>query len=117
MAKVYVELDLDTMLPIRIFKNLKATVNTPSEKLYKMDRGKAVGVIRLQVIARAIRDKQIRCEFCDKILTPGTGHMHEVVSRGNGGEISLDNSRFICPECHIGPTGEHSNRQWNGRKI
>ena len=35
--------------------------------------------------------------------------MHEMVSRGDGGEISLANGVGICYDCHFGPAG-HGNR-------
>ena len=81
----------------------------------KMEKAEAVKQIREQVVARARKGRLIYCEFCGAILTEATGHMHEVIPRGKGGEYSLDNSRFICSECHIGPDGEHGDRKWGGR--
>lgn len=122
-SKVYVEIEPTTMLPIRIFKNRKQAlkVELTEDGLFQdkivqqMDRKQAVTYIRLQVVGRAVRDKLIHCEFCGAIVTDQTGHMHEVVSRGDGGEISVDNSRFICYSCHLGQDGEHGDRKWGGR--
>lgn len=120
--KVYVEINPETQLPVRILKNAKeAALVKQSEGMFEdeivrqMDRGTAVIIIRLQVVARARRGNLIQCEFCGKNITENTGHMHEVVPRGKGGHISVDNSRLICPECHIGPEGEHGDRKWGGK--
>lgn len=127
MAKrVFCELDPDTGNPIRILRDAKqaaALLASVEGSLFdqnlviEMYRKAAVGLIRAQVVARAIRGGLIRCEFCGKILTEDTGHMHEVVSRGNGGDISVDNSRFICADCHVGPDGEHGNRRFQSSKL
>jgi 5-methylcytosine-specific restriction endonuclease McrA len=40
--------------------------------------------------------------------------MHEKVFRGNGGEISLENSIILCADCHIlnpNQKGAHGGRQ------
>ena len=49
------------------------------------------------------------CEWCSKIISKDSMHMHEKIHRGQGGEISLENSCGICYECHFGPLG-HGNR-------
>lgn len=116
MAKVYVEVSKETGLPIRIFKCTKKALASDPLYVTQMEKRLAVASIRSQVVERAKRKNLILCEFCGTPLTEETGQMHEVVSRGDGGEISLDNSRFICSECHIGKTGEHGDRQWGGRK-
>lgn len=70
---------------------------------------------------RAIRDAIFRrskaeCEKCGKRMTSKQMHMHERISRGSGGEISLANSIGICYDCHLGPDGAHGNRRWGGRR-
>lgn len=114
---VFVEVDLDTELPIRILKTNKQAYELPPEKVRMMARSVAVKYIRDQVVERARKDKNILCEFCGLIITEDTGHMHEVLSRGKGGEVSLENSRFICAQCHLGPDGEHGDRRWQKGNI
>ncbi len=114
---VYVEIDPETELPIRILKTNLQVVNLDPEVLRQMARSVAVNYIRLQIIARAIRNKKILCEYCGSILTSETGHMHEKIPKGKGGEVSLDNCVFICPRCHIGSDGEHGDRKWGGRNA
>jgi 5-methylcytosine-specific restriction endonuclease McrA len=67
------------------------------------------------VFARAKRGNLTLCEFCGNVITQGTGHMHEKLFKGNGGEVSLDNCVAICAACHIGKDGEHGNRKWGGK--
>jgi 5-methylcytosine-specific restriction endonuclease McrA len=55
------------------------------------------------------------CLRCGDYVTKATAHLHEVISRGKGGEVSLDNSIILCSACHIGVRGVHGNRrpQWS----
>lgn len=109
---VFVEIDPDTEEPIRILKT-KQAYDLPSEVVRMMARSVAVGLIRKQVVNRARKKTGIFCEFCGAVLTESTGEMHEVLSRGNGGEVSLDNCRFICNDCHTRkPDSEHGDRRW-----
>ena len=115
---VWVEIDPIEELPIRILGGFSDTLELEATSVKYMLRSAAVGYIRLQVIARAIRDKLIRCEFCGAVVTPQTGEMHEVVPKGDGGEVSLDNCRFICNECHTGAKdSEHGERRFQSSKI
>lgn len=46
------------------------------------------------------------CEDCEKPVTESGSlynrmHQHEVVPKGNGGQVSLDNCRGLCYHCHI----------------
>lgn len=112
MTKAWVKVDA-FQAPIEIFKSqseaIRAFMHNPedcSQNLVEMDRARAVVHIRSRVYARA----KGRCEKCNETLTPNTAHMDEKVSRGEGGNISLTNCWLLCSMCHIGPTGEHSNR-------
>lgn len=67
----------------------------PVDCFSMMERGVAVSAIRKQVFARS----KGYCEYCGANLGEG-GHMHETVSRGRGGLISLTNCVAICAECH-----------------
>ena len=113
---VYVEIDPKTDLPIRILRTTLEALKLPPERVRQMARSVAIGYIRQQVVDRARRNRLINCEFCGKVVTELTGHMHEVVPRGQGGEYSVDNSRYICPECHIGRDGEHGDRRFQSSK-
>lgn len=113
---VFVEISPETELPIRILKHWSHASQLDPDIVRHVARSVAVGYIRQQVFEKAKRGMIIKCEFCGNIITTGTGHMHEVLPRGKGGEISVDNGTAICSECHIGKTGEHRDRYWGGRR-
>lgn len=52
-----------------------------------------------------------RCWDCDVFVTESQGHLHELIPRGRGGKISLDNSRLLCAECHLRGPQNHGNRR------
>lgn len=70
-------------------------------------RSEAVSEIRRQVFER----DDYTCVHCGELVTWKTGHMDEFVSRGKGGEVSVDNCQTLCANCHIGPQGKHGNRR------
>ena len=117
MAKqlVYVEVSPKTKLPVRILKHFSDGLNLDPDLVQQMARVVAVGYIRDQVFERAKRGNLTFCEYCGSLITAGTGHMHERIPKGKGGEVSLDNCVAICARCHIGADGEHGNRKWGGR--
>lgn len=41
------------------------------------------------------------CISCDNFVTEEQAHMHEILPRGKGGKISLDNSEILCYDCHL----------------
>lgn len=51
------------------------------------------------------------CLDCSKFVTEAQAHLHEVVPRGRGGKISLDNSVILCAECHLNGPQNHGNRR------
>src|SRR4029077_5373772 len=89
--------------PIRIFKSRLHSAGYHVGSVTQMDRSHAVSVIRHLVFMRS----QGFCEGCAIPVTELTGHMHEQKHRGKGGEISMDNSVFICAKCH---QTEHKDR-------
>ena len=92
---VWVEVN-DAGLPVRIFRNRKAAYAFGKEWVGAMLRVEAVGSIRHQIFLRSKGE----CEICATPLNESSGHLHEQKHRGQGGEISLENSIFICPTCH-----------------
>jgi len=109
--KAWVSVDAE-FRPLEVFKRQSEAVRAfqtyPSmTNLVEMDRFEAVGAIRHEIFIR----QKGRCIACDKIVTEEQAHMHEKVSRGKGGNISLDNSEILCSNCHIGPDGAHGNRR------
>lgn len=53
-------------------------------------------------IRRIIYDRQGgRCLACDEYVTWKQAHLHERVPRGQGGEISRENSEILCSYCHL----------------
>jgi hypothetical protein len=103
--KVWAERAAGTDNIIRIFKSQKAAFesrifpNFLVEVLYEA----AVFSVRHQLFVRSGGF----CEWCGDILTEQSGHMHERKHRGKGGEISLENSAFICAKTH---KDEHADR-------
>jgi 5-methylcytosine-specific restriction endonuclease McrA len=104
--RVWVQMELE-LYPVRIFRTHKAAIESGTH-IQHMDRAEAV---------RSIRDRlwllsESQCMWCGFPVSYENFHMHEVVPRGAGGEISLENSVVICAECHIiGPDAAHSNRR------
>lgn len=122
--KCYAELNLNSGLAIRIFRNKKMAViyavnpnrgMSPEPNIRYMDRATAVGQIRLQVFGRDC----FRCVECDAPVVWERGHsnsgeMDERQARGdcvqgeNGlchsGEISVENGQTLCHRCHVTKT-------------
>ena len=69
-----------------------------------------IAAVRQTIFAR----QNGHCLWCDKPLTWEQAHMHELVSRGKGGEVSLTNSIILCYQCHFENKGAHGARrpQW-----
>lgn len=106
MSRVWVEMELESY-PIRIFRNQRLAIQS-GKHIQHMDRAEAIDSIRNRIWWRTNGD----CEWCGFPITEASMHLHEVKSRGDGGEISLENSVGICVECHItGPDAAHSNRR------
>lgn len=108
-----VEVDPSTELPIRIFKLPNMAFALPPERVREWPKRDAIEAIRRQVFAR----EKFRCRHCDKRLTWDIGEMNEIVPKGKGGEVSLDNCELLCHGCHQGrPDSVHGDRRWNGRQ-
>lgn len=87
---------------VRIFKSKNAAFKS-GMKIDRRTYSEAVHWIRHLLWLRC----KGFCELCASPVTEQSGHMHEQKHRGQGGEISLANSVFICPPCH---KREHSDR-------
>jgi hypothetical protein len=98
----WVELDPTRNWVVRIFKTTKASLKStgPVELL---SYAEAVSSVRHQLWLRS----RGQCELCAVPVSEQGGNMHEKRHRGKGGEISLDNSVFICRVCHM---HAHANR-------
>jgi 5-methylcytosine-specific restriction endonuclease McrA len=98
---------------VKLFRNQGAAAISKAAdegRVAETSRKDAVGEIRKQVFERSGGE----CEYCGKIVTYQTGHMHEVVPKGKGGDVSLYNCVFICYSCHLGsPNAAHANRRIN----
>ena len=98
--RVWVEMGGIPFLPVRIFRSQKAAIHLISRNratdAIEMDRSIAVASIRHQIF---IRSKGF-CDECGAVVNETSGQMHEREWRGKGGEISLENSIFICAKCH-----------------
>lgn len=96
---------------IRIFKNSKAAFSSSAWadcRVVLADRAIATKDIRAAVFQR----DGYACTHCGKAVTWETGHLHERVWRGRGGEMSLDNSTTLCVSCHLNdPVAGHGKRQ------
>jgi len=105
MKPVWVEIKSDGT-PIRIFRNKRAALAS-KQTVVQTVRTLAVADIRHQLYDRS----KGNCELCGTIVTENSGHMHERQHRGRGGEISLENSVFVCAKCH-GRAHKERNPQW-----
>lgn len=103
----YVWVELVSGVAVRIFKCGKDAAGSSAERIAHILKTQATGEIRKQIWWRTKGE----CEWCTKIITEESMHMHEVIHRGQGGEVSIENSVGICAECHIGPLGAHSDRR------
>lgn len=100
--------------PVRIYKSKRlAIVDSVANniEIKELPYAEAVSVIRKQVVTRADGE----CEWCSKPIGKNMGHLHEVIFRSRGGEISLANSVFICPDCHLNVA--HKDRRWQSAKL
>ena len=105
--RVWVEAD-ESGRPSRILKHVRFGQNL--DNIREMPRYDAEGAIRHQVYERCGG----KCEWCGRRI-PESGplrvrmHRHEVIPKGNGGEVSMANCVGICYDCHI--NGAHANRR------
>jgi 5-methylcytosine-specific restriction endonuclease McrA len=108
--RVIVEIGDDGQ-PVRIFRAAKHAFAFPPEKIREWPRKDAVSSIRHQIFVRCAG----KCEYCGNPVTENgpwhKGEMHERKPRGKGGEISLDNSVFLCHTCHSSHPLAHGNRR------
>ena len=112
--KVWVELkyskDERTINVIRIFKSRKAAIlRLPfGAVIDEILKASAVCNIRRQVFKR----DGYTCTHCGKSVTWDTGHMHERVWKGRGGEVSVENCVCLCAQCHLDdPVAGHGKRR------
>jgi 5-methylcytosine-specific restriction endonuclease McrA len=58
--------------------------------------------LRIAVFQRDV----FRCGKCDRRVTWESGHLAHIISRGAGGSDTMENTRVLCPDCHL--VGEHN---------
>jgi 5-methylcytosine-specific restriction endonuclease McrA len=109
--KAWVSVD-ESFRPLEVFKRQSEAVHALQNcpvlmNIIEMDRREAVGKIRHEIFLR----QGGRCIACNTIFTEDQMHMHEKVSRGKGGNISLDNSEGLCYADHLGKSGAHGDRR------
>jgi hypothetical protein len=113
---VYVEVIPETGQIIRIIKLSHEAYRLEPERVQQVAKKVAVEEIRRAVFKRATDDDGIvHCEDCGKRIDWYTGHMHERLAKGKGGEVSVENSVAICPYCHL--QVEHGDRRFQSSKI
>ena len=106
-------------LPIRIFRD-RSWRDLPEDQVQKMDKARAVGVIRAQVYDRAVSEEDglAECDRCGRVVQWNTFEMHETVPKGSSGEVSVEICEALCHQCHTGsPDSAHGNRRWQSAKI
>ena len=86
------------IVAVRIFKNAKQAANASvagrfTRRIYQR---LAVSDIRRQVFHR----DDFRCRRCGLAVRWETGEMDEIVSKGSGGEVSVENCQVLCCICH-----------------
>ena len=106
--RVWVELSAEGCV-IRIFRTRRDAAEAElAFPINHVDRAEAVKDIRRQVFER----DGYSCTHCGKAINWDTGHLHERLWRGRGGEMSLDNSTTLCYSCHLNdPVAGHGKRQ------
>ena len=95
---------------LRIFRHAKRAMELPPEKVRELPRSEAVSQIRHAIWLRSHGN----CEYCGRMVTENgwtAGEMHEEVPRSKMGEISLENSKFICRKCHREDERGHASRR------
>ena len=92
---VWIERDPISARPIRIFRSKSAAMGE-GRTARLMPYYAAVFAIRHQLWERSGGF----CELCAAPITEILSQMHEQKHRGQGGEISLENSVLICGVCH-----------------
>jgi hypothetical protein len=115
-AIAYVE--LKDGQPIRIFRTVKSAMAYSAKIVThpELKNRQVVPMARMDAV-RAIRNKIFemqghRCLWCGEWLAKDTAQMHEQQPRGEGGEISLENSIVLCYDCHQGrKDSAHGNRR------
>src|ERR1700690_1157416 len=91
---------------VRIFKNRKSAVVSPAwdeRRVEECPRKNAVTAIRNNIFDLS----DGFCKYCGKYEPWSSGHMHEEIHRGEGGEISIYNSVWSCFTCH---TNQHPEK-------
>lgn len=68
----------------------------PKKKAIRL-KGRELSELRKQVAKRA----NYRCQRCNCFAPLSTGHMAHIKSRGAGGDDSLENTEWLCFDCHI----------------
>ena len=98
----------DAGLPVAIFGSRIDALSHPEAPFGRVvldvPRSEAVGDIRRAVFNR----DEYQCRHCGALVTWNTGHLDEIVPRGKGGEVSVENGQTLCAKCHIvGPESKH----------
>lgn len=109
MKRGMAHIELRDGKPYRIFRSAKAwaAAGARDVKISVMARVDAVREIRWQLYKQ-----DTHCQWCGADISWEGCQMHEVVPRGDGGEISLENSTLLCYDCHQGRTDSaHGNRK------
>jgi 5-methylcytosine-specific restriction endonuclease McrA len=105
--------------PVRIFRD-RTWRDFPEGQVVEMTKAEAVGSIREQVFdfARNPLTGQFECRNCGRIITWKSGEMNELIPKGSGGEVSLENCEALCNSCHqTGANARHSDRRWQTAKL
>jgi 5-methylcytosine-specific restriction endonuclease McrA len=76
-------------------------------------------VLTTEEIRRIVFERdEYHCVKCGELVTFETGHMDEIIPRGKGGKVSVENCQVLCARCHIGPGGKHDRRpRWTKIKL
>jgi hypothetical protein len=93
----------------RIFRSGKAwaVAGVLGRTISVMPRVDAIRQIRRTLWARCNE-----CAWCGEVVDWNACQMHEIVPRGKGGDISMENSIILCYDCHQGrEDSAHGNRK------
>lgn len=108
--RVLCEIEPESRKIVRILRFGGTALFLRPEQVIELPKVEAVKQVRDRVYELSKGD----CRNCAASLSyPNGFHMHELKTRGAGGEISIFNSVALCADCHLNQ--EHGDRkpQWS----
>lgn len=92
-------IEFKSLRAFRIFKSKKAAMIASIARALPFlgNRAETLESIRRQVFER----DNWTCVHCGRKMSWYVGELDEKISRGKGGEISVENGQTLCHTCHV----------------